>query len=364
MNRSEYFSQTKEQFNSSAIESSFFPNHFDPLIGVYRVLEIIVDEGQYHPRFPGVHFVIKCKCIWKANLKDDFLEEFNHWFDLTGLLKDWEKLPELTSNFTWDYDSKAQVFHSGSQWRDIQVTDTEPRTWKFISKINTVIASDERDGNPKIIFGDKLLPLPENPESSAKIYKFSKDPIEYSSGLYPLDAEIIEVTDDNMEEILNNDLGPSLYFTTLNAFRNQYKSQLADTVPVKGYYKIYGIKIIPPRDYITRINGIETIGPAPWDLPYQIIGIGHWLGPQLPDDAPLKFNREYSVEIRLNPLFNRIADIEGLAPDFPRVKELSTFHKIATNGIFKINSIELEGNSYMIDWKVVYHNDYVKKTGF
>ena len=111
MNRSEYFSQTKEQFNSSAIESSFFPNHFDPLIGVYRVLEIIADDGQHHPRFTGVPFVIKCKCIWKAELKDDFLEEFNHWFDLTELLKDWEKLPALPSDFIWDYNSKTQVFH-------------------------------------------------------------------------------------------------------------------------------------------------------------------------------------------------------------------------------------------------------------
>lgn len=307
MDRPEYLLQTNESFRSQAIELPFFPNCFDPLDGVFRVLELICDDDRNHPKYSEIPYIVKCKCIWKPTLMDDFLEEFNHWFDLTQLIKDWNMFDEISFERQSDPYTKLQIICTGIRYKDIHIHDIESGNWEFINKLNAIIISDNRNENPKTLIGERLLPLPKISVSEVKVYSFSKNPINYNSGLYPQYAKIIQVTDENYEEMMNYEIGPGLYFNSINDFRNQFRTQMADTVLIKGYYKIYAIRLDPPRDHETKIDGKTKKIPAPWDLPCQFIGIGHWLGPNLQESDPLKFNRDISIEVRLNPLFNNAA---------------------------------------------------------
>lgn len=360
MNRTEYLTDTRLRFSSTAIPSLFFPDHFYPIKGVFRVLEIIADDDQSHPQFTEVPFILKCRCIWKENMKEDFLQEIEYWLDLTELLEFMEIPQNLPGNLPLDYEKKLHYFYAGSIWRDIHITEIENLKWTWVYKNEPVIVSEELNDNHTIVAGERLLPLPEKSTSNSKIYSFSGNDEDYSSPLYPTDAKVIHITENNFEEILKYEIGPTLYFMELNIFRNKYAVQIAETVPVKGYYKIYGLRLDPPRKITKNIGGKIIKEPAPWDLPYQIIGIGHWLNSEVPANKPLKFNEEISIEVRLNPLFNQISSVEGLDSDFPKEKRWDTFYSIATQRVIWIKEIRLENNAYFVDWELVNHTTSIK----
>jgi hypothetical protein len=360
MNRNQYLKQTIEHFHSLAVKSPHIKEHFQPVQGILKVLELeAVDET--HPELIHIPFILKGKAIWKESEQDSFLDEFTNQFDLTFLLDNFQK-PAFETIPTWDLNTKVSCLYHRIEWLDLRITVSPVLMLELINKVNDcfVIIIPNSSEPKTTLLGDRLLPLPPEDDFKPIFYKFNEDEIDMNLPFYSEDLEIIQVSDGNLDDIFSTQISPFLYFTELNIFRDQYNTQLADTVPISGYYKLIGIHLKPARKRIK--DGKEEIQPG--DYPYRIIGLGYWLPASIPETSVLNFNKRVIVEIRLNPLFNKISIWQGLPSQIQHKKDFESFFSIINSFTIKINSLTLEDNSYKVDWKVIRLSDKVDKIGF
>ncbi|WP_114748936.1 hypothetical protein [Pleomorphovibrio marinus] len=362
MNRSNYLEITKEKFKDIFNNDKLF-NVYKCKTGIYRAINYeVLDE--YHPNIPECDKILIVTANWKLNNDEEFLEELTFRFDFTPLLLDIEESGVLNVDYfkeqNFSYEEKIQVMVWLLQKYNIDLTEnSESINWLGVAKSRDIVVIDNHNSaDNEVKFNSKMLPYPDRNEVEHErnivyVLKGRKD--ESIKSLFP-GYEIIEIESDNIKDAFNNEWLNQNYLFLLDDTRNKLNIQMADSVLIPGFYDIRALRYEDPR--LNKNNQ-----PYGYDLPYQIIGIGHWMPLEEGIDKDiLEFNKRHTIEVRLNPIFNAHSEINGLAPDFPMEKRVDTFYYIVRSAFIKINSIEFseEYSSYKIDSEAIPINEKVE----
>lgn len=365
MNRSEYLDVTKGRFfNAFSNEKVFDAHSCRP--GIFRVFKYKIIES-HHPHLVECDKVIIGTANWKAEENEEFLEELEFKVDVTPLLIglndsgvfNMDKFNEINL----DFDSKIQTLVALFKRYNVYINSIEDKIpkWAGVQKTKSVVIIDNRNTQDNVvIYNSKLLPLPheDNEVDNRNVVCVLKGGAntETINMLFP-GCEIIETESDNLADALTNEWLNVNYGFLLNDLRNQLQIQMANSVLVPGYYDVHTLSLVDARrDW----NG----QPLGFDYPCQFIGIAHWMPLEgNGEDDFFEFNRNHSMEVRLNPLFNSNAIINGLTPNFPREKSVNSFFSVAKSAYIKVNSIDFDqdSSSYRIDWEAIIPNEKVEE---
>lgn len=374
MKRKKYLSKTREKFYKQDPEENTF-GAYNCVSGIYKVKKYKIIEIQ-DPECIDTPKKIIVTANWKPgeevkvkikgkdeyrNEQEEFLEELEFNFDFTPLL---ENISSAGLNLDDDkpYDYKFDVFLGSFQYRDIKIKNlTTPISWQYIEKTTDVVGINNLENENKIIYNSKILPRLKNNGSQSNeegniVYVLKGSNKDLYHDLYP-GCRIVEIESDNLRDAFSNEWVGSIYFLSLNSLRNSLGITMANSVPVPGYYFFHTIRLEAPRK---DSNG----NPLGYDTPYQVIGIGHWTPLEDKNNfSIIEFNKNQTMEVRLNPLMNNVAVIKGLSPTFPRVKNFTSFYSIARSSFIKINDVSFDdySRSYIINWEAVLINEKVEE---
>lgn len=349
MNKTEYLAKVKKAFRSKGPTRNT-TNAYNIIEGHYRILKFNIND-EYHSEYTDIPFQVVVTAKWKESHNDEYLDELTFDFDISSILYSLKKYDEIPIEGDMEY--KLKIFQFMSQHYDFEFylknNNLESRSH---NKMNSIIVIDNRFDENKIVYNEKISPrndsIIKDDSSGNTIYVLRGSNQSYLENLFP-GYNVVEIESGNLEDAFNNEWLPENYFFELNKLRNDLNLTMAETVPVKGWYNFHTIRLEKAR---TMSNG----EPYGYDSPCQIIGIGHWLPYNKDIQFPPVFDlkSKHNFEVRLNPLFNKIAEIDDLPQGIYKTKDINEFIKLTTYCMIKINDVSFvpDLKSYKINWSV------------
>lgn len=352
MEREKYLTETREKFFEYS-PSKNGTNSYKCIPGIYRVISFDI-INMPHPDSQKIDFQLIMTSLWKKDEKEHFLDELIYEFDFTQLflsLND-EDLNTKISDFS--EEEKLKHFELCLGFKDLKIVSfPHPKNISFIQKLNDIILINNLKSSFSVLAGEKLYPRPQKKQFGDDIegpvlFVLKNSHPEFYKKLYP-GYTVVKIESNNLDAAFSNEWLTFTYFSELNFLRNKLNLIMADTVPIRGYYRFHTIRLDPPR------KGSDN-QPLVYDQPYQIIGIGNWMPIDKSKDLMFDFNDSFSFEVRLNPLLNQSSTYPS---DFSFTKDWKSFCTLAQNFIIKVNDLSLFNNSYSIDWEYIWINQKI-----
>ncbi|MCH7400073.1 hypothetical protein MM236_18910 [Belliella sp. DSM 107340] len=356
MNRTSYLLDLKSKFNAKDPKLNSL-GLYELITGKYRIKKIVIKNIQ-HPDYSEYPLIIEAIANWTEEVKQEFLSEYEITFDLTLLLKNLERAGVILQDNDTQFDiakKLARIF----ELRDMEISEItyDDIFCEFILKKRRPVLINNLKNDMAVVLNKNLLPKnsggPQDENEPRNIVFILKGTdLDQIKRLFP-DHEIVEIDSLDLSSAFQNEWIAENYFLTLQGLRTRLGLQTGNNIPIPGYYYLHTLRLDAARKHVDPPHE-----PLPYDLPYQFIGIGHWL----PLDAEVfDFKKHHTIEVRLNPLFNVNAEINELDSSFPRERKWEVFYSILSQCFLKIESVDLDSvsNSYKIAWGAIPYEDIV-----